>query len=101
MHFEDLKANAAEALRVAGTLFLVYALAALPFFIFGTAHRASDFAMLGLIAVPVFGGALVVLVGLLAVYLTCLPVRLVLRLAVGRRAKPKPKSGGWDGELGL
>ena len=96
MDFQALKANATEALRVAGTLFLVYALAALPFFVFGTARRPADFAMLGVIAAPFFAGASVVLLGLLAVYLVCLPVRLLHRVVVSHRAKPISKEGIWD-----
>src|SRR3954452_9343759 len=93
MDVRELKANAAEALRVAATLSLVYFLATLPFFVFGTARRASDFAMLGVVALPVFGGALVVLVGLLAVYLACLPFRILHRVATARRGKPGRKKG--------
>ncbi len=55
MDFRDIKESSAEILRVAGTLLLIYPLAILPFFIFGTGRSLSDFAMLGVIAVPVLG----------------------------------------------
>ena len=99
MDFQGLKANAAEALRVSGTLFLIYVLTALPFFVSGTARRPADFAMLGVIAAPIYGGALVVLVGLLTVYLVCLPVRLLHRIVAARRAKPNLKECIWDREF--
>src|SRR4051812_36502028 len=96
MSIQDFKENSAEILRVAGTLPLIYPLAISPFVIFGTGRSLSDFAMLGVIAVPVIGGSLIVQVGLLVVYLLCLPVSLLHGRAATRGAKPRRKKGVHD-----
>jgi hypothetical protein len=101
MNFRDFKENAAEIWRVAGILLQVYTLAILPFFIFGTGRSLSDFGMMGVIAVPVFGGALIVQAGLLAVYLACLPFRVLHRVATARGGKPLRKKGVGDPEFDL
>src|SRR5437868_1733636 len=102
MDLRGLKANSAEVLKAAATILLAYGLFSVPFLLFGTARTLTDLAFLGIIAVPIVVGALVVLVGLLAVYLVCLPVRLLQRVSATRGAKPRRKKKGvWDKDFDM
>jgi hypothetical protein len=54
MSFQYLKSAVAEAVQVAGTIFLVIAL---PFIVFGVGLNTTALGLLALIGLPILGGA--------------------------------------------
>jgi hypothetical protein len=83
-----------------GTIYLVFTPAALASIACsGGPGLTTALGFLALIAVPVWGGALVVLWSFGVVYLACLPLRLLLRPAAPHDKKPEGVNGVWYGDF--
>jgi hypothetical protein len=86
-----------KIIRAAGTIYLVFTPAAIASIAFsGGPGLTTALGFLALIAVPIWGGALVVLMFFGVVYLACLPFRVLLRPAAPHAKSPQRANDVWD-----